>query len=177
MSNQPKKDQSVELEGVRLIFKNFAGRRDKFNDEGRRNFAIVLDRKQADELASQGYNVKSRPPRQEGDDELFYLKLHVVFNTAGRPPRVVMVTSKNQTRLDADIVDLLDDMDVERANVRFRGWEYDAENNPGKKSAYLQTLYAVVHEDPLAEEFSDRAMTGGHVQNGPEDPRPVEATW
>lgn len=153
-------NNSVEVVGCRLIFKNFAGRKDKFNEEGRRHVSIVLSEQQADELAEQGYNVKSRPPRQEGDDTLYHLKLNVKFDTAGRPPRVVMVTKKKQTRLDEDIVDLLDDLYIERANVRFRAWEYE----PGKRSAYLQTLFAVVQEDTLGAEFEDIPMDGGHAE-------------
>lgn len=157
--------ESVEIKGCRIVYKNFSGRADKFNDEGRRNFAVVLSPEQAQDLSDQGYNVKERPPRDPEDDPFFYLKVNVKFDTKGRPPRVVMVTQRNQTRLDEDLVDMLDDVYIEKANIRFRGWEYD----PGKHSAYLQTLFAQVVEDELGMEFDHIPMAGATADQDEEE--------
>lgn len=151
----------VEIKNARIIYKNFAGRADKYNEKGKRNFALVLNQAQADDLANKGFNVKSRPPRDAQDDTLYYIKVNVQFDTAGRPPRVVMVEDV-QTKLSEDMVDLLDDMYIDYVNIRFRGYEYD----PGKQSAFLQTLYAAVKTDDLASEFSDVPLSGTKVVNG-----------
>lgn len=153
--------ENVEIKGAKLIFKNFRGAADKFNAKGNRNFCVILSPEQADQLAHIGWNVKQLKPREEGDLPTYYIKVNVQFDTVGKPPNVRMITKRNQTRLDEDLVDLLDDAYIEKANIRFRPYEYD----PGKFSAYLVTLYAEVVEDDLGAEYADipLAGSGGHV--------------
>ena len=68
----------VQMDDVRITFKNFSGKGDKFNREGDRNFAIVIeDPNTADALIAEGWNVRVKPPREEGDDPFMYLP--VVF--------------------------------------------------------------------------------------------------
>ena len=45
----PKNDNTVLMEGVQIIFRNFAGREGQYNREGDRNFAVLLDEKVAHE--------------------------------------------------------------------------------------------------------------------------------
>ena len=39
------KDNTVLMEGVRIIFRNFSGKEGQYNREGDRNFAVLLDEK------------------------------------------------------------------------------------------------------------------------------------
>ena len=61
------KDNNVVLEGVRLVFRNFAGKETKFNTEGNRNFAVILPEAAAEAMKADGWNVKTLEPREEGD--------------------------------------------------------------------------------------------------------------
>lgn len=142
---------NVAIKDAQIVFRNFSGREDKYNRAGARNFCLVLTPEEAEELRSQGWNVKTRPPRDEHDDDFHYLKINVQFATRGRPPRVVMVTAKNKTRLDEDTVDLLDSAEIKFVDVRFRPYEYE----DGKYSAYLVTMFANIVEDELEERYSD----------------------
>ena len=47
----PQQDNTVLMEGVRIIFRNFAGREGQYNREGDRNFAVLLDDKVANAMA------------------------------------------------------------------------------------------------------------------------------
>lgn len=156
MADQPSRDENIEIKDARVIFKNFEGKEDKYNTKGNRNFCIVLSQSEADQLSAAGWNVKTRPPREPGDDPLYYLKINLKFETLGRPPRVVMVNSRNKVRLDADSAILLDMGRVVTADVRFRPYQYD----PGKYSAYLVTGFFVMEEDTLEERYSDLPEQG-----------------
>jgi hypothetical protein len=56
----PQRDETIVLEDVKLIFRNFAGREGMYNREGDRNFAVELPKDVAEELAANGWNVKLR---------------------------------------------------------------------------------------------------------------------
>ena len=50
MSEQKKITSNINITGARLIFKNFQGKKTDFNDEGNRNFGVLLDDKLAEKL-------------------------------------------------------------------------------------------------------------------------------
>lgn len=156
-NTQPNRvDSNVTVRDARIMFKNFRGEADQYTREGARSFHVVLTQDEADQLSAKGWNVKQRPPREEGDEPLYHLKVNVQFKTRGRPPRVVMVGSKNKTTLDEASVDVLDWARITSADVRFRPYEYDT----GKFSAYLVTLFAVIEEDELEQRYADIPESG-----------------
>ena len=96
----PQNDNTVLMEGVRIIFRNFSGKEGQFNREGDRNFAVLLDDQVANAMAEDNWNVKLLNPRSEEEEQHPQAYLPVSLNFKGRPPRVVLITSRGRTNHD-----------------------------------------------------------------------------
>lgn len=147
-------DNTVMMENVRIIFRNFAGKEDKYNREGDRNFSVLLDDDVAEAMAKDGWNVKWLQAREEGDKDQAYLQVAVKYGTKARPPRVVMVTSRGRTGLSEEDLELLDWADISNVDLIVRPYEWAVSGNTGIK-AYLQSMFVTIQEDPLELKYAD----------------------
>lgn len=145
-------DKNVTMEGVRIIFRNFSGKEGQYNREGDRNFAVLLDEKTAKAMEKDGFNIKVLQPREEGDEPQPYLPVAVNFK--GRPPRVVMITSRGRTNLDEESVGALDYADIINVDLIVRPYEWAVSGKSGVK-AYLQSIYVTIQEDALELKYAD----------------------
>lgn len=145
-------DNTVIMEGVRIIFRNFAGAEGMYNRAGDRNFAVLLDDDVADMMNKDGWNVKWLKPRDEGDKEQAYLTVAVNFK--GRPPKIVMITSRGRTHLTEDEVELLDWVDIRNVDLIVRPYHWTVSGKSGVK-AYLQSIYITIEEDYLERKYND----------------------
>lgn len=149
-------DNNVVMEGVKIIFRNFAGKKTQYNAEGNRNFAVLLDDEVAEAMAADGWLVKWLKPREdadEGEKEQAYLQVKVKYD-AGRPPRVTMITSRGRTMLDEDSIEHLDWADIENVDLIVRPYEWEVNDKTGI-SAYLQSLYVTIQEDELEKKYAE----------------------
>ena len=143
----------VQIDDCRICFRNFSGRPDKYNREGDRNFAIVIeDQEVADALIEQGWNVKIRPPREEGDDPFMYLAVKVKFNDRG--PNVYLKTGRATNRLDEESVDCLDNVDILGVDLDIRPYDWDVNGKTGR-TAYLQSICVTQDTDRFASRFDE----------------------
>lgn len=138
---------NIRIDGARIIFRNFAGEEKQFNPKGQRNFCVIIDPEHAEVLAKDGWNVKVLKPREEGDIEQPYLPVAVRFGAY--PPKIVMVTSGGQTRLDEETVSLLDTAEIANVDIIIRPYEWE----PGRLKAYVKTMYVTVEEDELEKKY------------------------
>ncbi len=145
-------DNTVMMENVRIIFRNFAGREGMYNREGDRNFCVLLDNETADAMARDGWNVKMLAAREEDEEDQPYLQVSVNFK--GRPPRVVMITSRGRTTLNEDEVELLDWADIQMVDMIIRPYEWAVNGKTGIK-AYLQSIFVTIEEDELEIKYSE----------------------
>jgi len=152
-------DNTVVIEDAELIFRNFTGKEGMYNREGDRSFAIKLNESQADMLVKDGWNVKTLKPREEDEGPQPYLSVSVEYDK-GRPPTIVMITSRGRTQLDKASVEALDDVDIQQADLILRPYDWNVNGNTGRK-AYLQALYLTVNEDPLQLKYGDIATVAG----------------
>lgn len=150
----PAADNTVIMEGVRIIFRNFAGKEGQYNREGDRNFAVLLDEKTADVMSADGWNVKMLKARDEEEDSVPQAYLPVAVNFRGRPPRIVMITSHNRTTLDESQVEMLDWVDILNVDLIVRPYEWTVNGKSGIK-AYLQSMYITIEEDPLEAKYAE----------------------
>jgi len=147
-------DNTVIMEGVRIIFRNFAGKEGQYNREGDRNFAVLLDDKVASLMDKDGWNVKFLKPREDDEEESPPQPyLPVAVNFRGRPPRIVLITSRNRMNLDESQVETLDWVDILNVDLIVRPYEWTVNGKSGIK-AYLQSMYITIEEDPLEAKYS-----------------------
>lgn len=151
----PANDNTVLMEGVRIVFRNFVGKEGQYNREGDRNFAVLLDDTVANAMAEDGWNVKWLKPREDAEeDALPQAYLAVSVNYKGRPPTIVMITDRGRTHLDESSVELLDWADIKNVDLIVRPYEWNVNGKTGIK-AYLQSMYVTIEEDPLAVKYAE----------------------
>lgn len=148
-------DNTVLMEGVRIIFRNFEGKEGKYNKAGSRNFAVLLDDQIAEVMAGDDWNVKWLEPREDDEEETrqAYLPVEVAYDR-GRPPRVVMITSRGRTNLGEDEVEMLDWADITNVDMIVRPYRWEVNGKTGTK-AYLQSMYITIEEDALERKYAD----------------------
>lgn len=148
----PYQDNSVVMENVRIVFRNFAGKEGMYNREGDRNFAVLLDEDVANAMAEDGWNVKWLKARDEGESDQAYLQVAVNFK--GRPPRVVMITSRGRTPLAEDEIEVLDWADIATVDLILRPYEWAVNGKTGIK-AYLKSIFVTINEDALELKYAE----------------------
>lgn len=156
-------NKNLIIRGTRLIFKNFEGVGTEYNTAGDRNFAVVIDKDLADQLAADGWNVKvSKPHPDDPDYEPFYwikVKLAYRDNKTGQPkrypPEIFMINSTGKHLLNEDNVKVLDRKRIINADISINPWNYeDRRTHEMKVKGYVTKLYATIEEDELDRDYS-----------------------
>lgn len=145
-------DENVVIENARVIYLNFRGEGGMYNREGDRNFAVILDPEVARGMEADGWNIKWRPAREEGEEDTPILSVSVSYKN--RPPRIVMISSKNRNHLSEDIVDQLDYVDLELVDLTIRPYDWTVNGKSGRK-AYLRTAFITIYEDPIELKYAE----------------------
>lgn len=148
------KDSPVVMEGVQIIFRNFAGKEGQYNREGERNFGVLIDTDTAEAMAADGWNVKQLRPREDDEDEMPQAWLPVAVSYTARAPKIVLVTSRGKTRLGQNDIEMLDWADILNVDLIVRPYAWEVQGKTGIK-AYLQSLYVTIEEDPLERKYAD----------------------
>ena len=143
----------LQIDDARIIYRNFSGTPSKFNREGDRNFAVVIDDQEvADALIEEGWNVKIKPPRDEDDAPFMYLPIKIKFNERG--PNVYLKSGSNIIRLDEESVSCLDDVDILGVDMDVRPYDWEVNGKAGR-TAYLQAIHVTQRIDRFAERYDD----------------------
>ena len=141
----------IQIDDASIIYRNFAGEASKFNRAGDRNFAVVISEQWiADALVQEGWNVKIKPPREEGDGVFMYLPVKVKFNDRG--PKVYLKTGDRMNLLDEESVSMLDHIDIISVDMDIRPYDWDVNGQTGR-TAYLQSMCVTQDVDRFAERY------------------------
>lgn len=144
----------LQIEDARIIYRNFSGVAGKYNREGDRNFAIVIpDQELCDMLLKQGWNVKIKPPRDEGDSPFMYLPVKVKFNDRG-PGIYINTASGDLKRLSEEDVSCLDNIDISSVDLDIRPYDWEVNGKTGR-TAYLQGMQVTQNIDRFAARYAD----------------------
>ena len=148
----------LQIDDARIIFKNFEGRGDKFNREGDRNFSLLIeDENTANALIKEGWNVKIKPGREEGDNPFMRLPVKVKFTDYG--PNVYLVTGNRRNELDEESIGCLDNIEIESVDMDIRPYDWEVNGRTGR-TAYLQSMEVVQRIDRFAARYSENGVDG-----------------
>lgn len=146
--------EPVVIRNARLFKTNFSGKEiPPYNPEGRRNFCVFIDDlKTAEEMEQDGWNVRWLEPRAEGEERRAFISVAVNFNN--RPPKIILLTSKGESRLDEETVGMLDWAEKTQIDLTINPRYWD-DNGRQRVKAYLRTLRVQIYEDELEQEIDD----------------------
>lgn len=143
----------IEIDEARIIFRNFSGRGDKYNREGDRNFAVVIETQEmCDALLDAGWNVRVRPSNENEDESFMYLPVKIKFNDRG--PACYLRTGGNKVRLDEDSICCLDNIDIAAVDLDIRPYDWDINGKTGR-TAYLQAIHVTQDVDRFAARYAE----------------------
>ena len=143
----------LQIDDARIIFRNFSGIGSKFNREGDRNFAVVIDDEDIkNALVKAGWNVKIKPARDEDDIPFMYLPVKVKFNDHG--PSVYLKTGDTINKLDEETIDCLDNVDILGVDLDIRPYDWEVNGKEGR-TAYLLSIQVTQEIDRFAERYNN----------------------
>lgn len=150
----------LQINDARICYRNFKGEGSLYNNEGDRNFSLVIpDEETAEALMNDknqygtGWNVKIRAPREEGEQPFMHLPVKVKY-TDRSAPRVYLDSNGRRIKLTEETIGMLDDIDIRKVDLDIR--PYDGESRFGPhRTAYLSAIYVEQEVDRFAARFAE----------------------
>lgn len=149
-----KVEEALTLERVELMFKNFAGERRRYNNEGDRNFSVrITSPKLAAEIAQLGWNVRELKARDEDSEPEWHLPVRVSYRYF--PPRVVVIKRNGKLYLDEDNIQMIDRTRVISADLVLNPHNWTSEDGNSGVTAYLREMWVTLEESKFGEKYGD----------------------
>lgn len=148
--------RNITIEGARIGFRNFSGKESRYNPAGRRNFCVFFDKEIAEQLIADGWNVRWLPAKEAEEDDVPYLQVAVNFDNI--PPKIILISSRGKTMLDANTVDILDWADIRNVDLIIRPYNWvlheGTRNEKSGVKAYLKSMYITIEEDEFERKYN-----------------------
>ena len=146
----------LQIQDCRIIYRNFSGKGDKYNREGDRNFSIIIpDQEIANQLIEDGWNVKIKAPREDGDTPFMILPVKIKFNRRG--PAAYIKSGNSVRRLNEDTIGMLDEIDIISVDVDLRPYDWEVNGKNGR-SAYLQAINVIQNIDRFGAKYEEEGV-------------------
>lgn len=146
------KIKNIQIEGARLILKNFQGKKTQYNEEGNRNFGVLLDEEIAQRCIKDGWSVRRLKPREDDPEQYEQPWIKVKIKYGNIPPIAVLINSRGKMPLDEELIGQLDWTMIKNCDVIIRPYQWEMGGQTGV-SAYLKAIYVTVQEDEFAEKY------------------------
>lgn len=143
-------NKNLVVENGRVAFRNFSGKENKFNRAGSRNFCVIFDKDQGEELKEQGWNVGILQARSDDEEPAYRLQVAVAFGKI--PPKVYMISGRKKTLLDEYTIGNLDFAEIENVDLVIRPYNWEVNGKHGVK-AYVSTMYVEIREDKFSSKY------------------------
>lgn len=144
----------LQIDNARIIHRNFAGVKSQYNREGARNFSLVIpDEEIANALIEDGWNVKIREAKQEGDTPLMYLPVKLSFNDWG--PDIYLKSGEAVNKLKEEDVGELDKIDILSVDMDIRPYDWEVNGKSGR-TAYVHSLHVEQRINRFAARYAGR---------------------
>lgn len=144
----------LKFKDAKIIYRNFAGEGSKYNREGDREVSVIIpneDIKNA--LIEEGWNIKVKPPREEGDDPFMTMKVKVKYTPKSGPEAILKVGDR-ENKLDADTIATLDKVDIARVDLDIRPYDWGPINGKYGRTAYLQKIVVTQYVDNVVARYT-----------------------
>lgn len=147
-------DRSLIIEDAKIFFVNMT-KEGKYD----RSFCVALSEKLANELKSEGWNVKYSEPREDGDAGEYYIPVAVKYGKF--PPAIYTINGKSKTLISETNVDTVQSMRYENVDIIISPYTWD-DNGVDRVKAYLKTMYITVESNRLDKKYAylDEEITG-----------------
>lgn len=145
-----KTTEVLNLENVRIGFRNFEGKEGPYNDEGKRSFAVFLDSHNEAEAVRNGWNVKypkDREQTDEPDTREPYLPVAIDRNS-----KVVAIINDVPTVLEEGAYSMLDYAEIVATDLVLRPYNWSVLGKDGVK-AYLKAAYITIETDAFSRKY------------------------
>lgn len=143
---------NLQIDDATLRFKNFSGEPDAYTREGDRSFCVLIPTQEmADDLIDRGWNVKIKPPRDEGDLPFMYLKVKVSYRYGG--PRAYLIAGSARRELTEDNIGMLDHIDIESVDMDISPSDWSQPSGKSGRTAYLDSIHVVQKLDRFAARY------------------------
>lgn len=150
----------LQIDDAKICFRNFKGEKSMYNDEGKRNFSVIIPNAEiAEELQNNtnrygvGWNVKIKAPNSPDEAVFMHLPVAVSFTDRSQPG-VYLISGKSRVKLNEETIYMLDDIDIESVSLDIRPFDGESKFGPFRK-AYLSSIYVTQAVDRLAARFAE----------------------
>lgn len=147
------KDGTIRINGAKLTHRNFEGRKHDYNVKGQRNFSVIINSEElAEDLIKEGWKIKSKPPKEEGDRPFTYMPVNIFFNDFG--PDIFIESGDNVFQLYEDTVHRIDKMNILDVDLHIRPNNWEINGKTGR-SAYLNSIWVRQNVSIFASRYND----------------------
>ena len=144
------------IEDARIFWTNFSGKPDRYNSAGHRHFCLAIPEDAAEDMKASGWNVKYTKPKNDNYSPEPYIDVNISW--AYKKPSVAFITSRGETIIEEDEIDILDTAEIEKINMALDlSYRTKDDGSTGIKG-YVRTMDVTLYEDPVRRRRAERTV-------------------